>query len=257
MLNKTIDHFRLKLETGNVFGIFSKTSDSSIVEAAGLAGLDFIILDMEHGLSTTETITHHVRAALLTGMAPIVRVNGVNPHAISSALDMGAVGVQVPNISTAEEARQAVKAARFYPEGMRGVCRFVRSANYGGIAKEDYFQYANKTIVILQVEGMDGIKNLDEILEVEGYDILFIGPYDLSQSLGIPGQIDAPEILLLMQEVSSKARSYGRHLGTFCDSLTNSHRFVNTGFNYMSYSVDVSIFRETICNLIGSFRGEN
>ena len=104
-------------------GIFSKTLDSAVVEAAGHSGLDFIILDMEHGPSTLPIIHNHVRAARLTSMASIVRVRENSPHMIGAVLDSGADGVQVPNISTADQAREAVKAARFYPTGTRGVCR--------------------------------------------------------------------------------------------------------------------------------------
>jgi 4-hydroxy-2-oxoheptanedioate aldolase len=244
MVNQLIQSFRQKLQTNTAFGIFSKTSDSAIVEAAGLAGLDFIILDMEHGLNTAETISHHVRAALLTGMTPIVRVKGLDPHAIGSALDMGAGGVQIPNIATAKDAQEAVKAARFYPEGMRGVCRFVRSAQYGQLPKDRYFQEANKAILVLQVEGKEGVENLDEILAVEGYDILFIGPYDLSQSVGKPGLVDSEEVLSLMAEIKEKCQAQKITLGSFSDSKHRTQFFLNEGFKYIAYSVDINIFLE-------------
>jgi 4-hydroxy-2-oxoheptanedioate aldolase len=211
---------------------------------------------MEHGSSTTETLSHHVRAALLTGMASIIRVKGVDPQAIGSALDMGSVGVQVPNISTAEEARKAVKAARFYPGGMRGVCRFVRAANYGGSNKEDYFREANKAILILQIEGKEGVENIDEILDVEGYDMLFVGPYDLSQSLGILGQTNSARLIDYIQNLLIKAKEKKILLGTFSDSLENSKDLLDLGFNYISYSVDVSIFRDSVCSLIKEFLRE-
>ena len=95
------------------YGVFSKTTDSAFVEAAGIAGLDFIILDMEHGPATLETMHHHVRAAKMTKMLSIIRVKGVDVHAIGSALDTGADGVQVPNISTAAQAVEAIKAVLY------------------------------------------------------------------------------------------------------------------------------------------------
>lgn len=249
-MKEVISRFRQKLQNGVALGIFSKTSDSAMVEAAGLAGLDFIILDMEHGLSTTETISHHIRAALLTGMVPIVRVKGVDTHSICSALDMGAVGVQVPNVSTAEDARNAVNAARFYPQGMRGACRFVRAANYGKLPKEDYFQAANETILILQVEGKEGVENLDEILLVKGYDVLFIGPYDLSQSIGKPGQIDSNEVLDLMTEIKEKSQAKQVILGSFSDNKDRTKVFLNEGFRYIAYSVDINIFLEAVQDIL-------
>lgn len=227
-----------------MIGIFSKTTDSNFIESLGYSGMDFVILDQEHGPITNETLHNHVRAAKVGGIKSIVRVKGVDANAIGSALDAGADGVQVPNISTAEEAKSAVTAAKFHPLGSRGVCRFVKAAEFGSTLKGDYFESANEKMLILQVEGKEGIDNLDEILKVEGFDVLFIGPYDLSQSIGIPGQIDHPKMEKLMNEVLEKATSKGKHLGTFADSIPSARKLYKKGFEYLSYSVDVNIFLE-------------
>ncbi|WP_324719193.1 HpcH/HpaI aldolase family protein [Salinimicrobium sp. HB62] len=227
-----------------MIGVFSKTTDSNFVEALGLAGMDFIILDQEHGPIHNETLHNHVRAARVSDMKAIVRVKGVDANAIGAALDSGADGVQVPNVETAEQALMAVNAARFYPKGNRGVCRFVKAANFGSTPKSDYFHNANNKMVILQVEGKEGIANLDEILKVEGYDILFIGPYDLSQSLGIPGQIDHPDMKDLMQKVANQVKKKGKKLGTFADSVESAKYLLSLEFEYLAYSVDINIFLE-------------
>ncbi len=231
-------------------GIFSKTTDSAFVEAAGLAGLDFIILDTEHGPCSLETLHHHVRAARLTSMASIIRVKDVDIHAIGSALDTGADGIQVPNINTAAQARTAVAAARFYPQGSRGVCRFVRAANFGSQPKHEYFAKANEKLVILQVEGVEGVRNLDAILAVPGFDVLFVGPYDLSQSIGKPGQVDSLEVLALMHEIAQKAQKKGIVVGAFSDSITRNESLRQEGFNYIAYSVDLNIFQEKLRELV-------
>lgn len=227
-----------------MIGVFSKTTDSNLIEALGYSGMDFVILDQEHGPITNETLHNHVRAAKVSGIKSIVRVKGVDANAIGSALDAGADGVQIPNISTAEEAKSAVNAAKFYPAGSRGVCRFVKAAEFGSRKKEEYFVNANEKMLILQVEGKEGIDNLDEILEVEGFDVLFIGPYDLSQSIGIPGQVDHPKMDELMYEVAEKAKSKGKRLGTFADSIPSARKLYQKGFEYLSYSVDLNIFLE-------------
>lgn len=236
-------------------GVFSKTTDSAFVEAAGNAGLDFVILDSEHGPASLETMHHHVRAASLTAMQAIIRVKGVEAHAIGSALDTGAAGVQVPNINSAEHVREAVSAARFHPLGSRGVCRFVRAATFGDQDKSDYFREANQAIVVLQVEGLEGVKNLDEILNVEGFDVLFIGPYDLSQSVGKPGDVDAPEVISLIQEIARKASAKGVLLGAFCDTLDNARILMEEGVRYFAYSVDVNIYLEA-CKKVKGFVDE-
>lgn len=233
-----------KMRNGVATGIFSKTLDSGFVEAAGLSGLDFIILDMEHGPANLETLHNHVRAAKITDMNPIVRVKGVEANAISSALDTGAGGVQVPNINSAEQASEVVHAARFHPVGSRGVCRFVRAAHFGNQDKSSYFYDANQSIIILQVEGLEGVNNLDSILEVPGFDVLFVGPYDLSQSVGKPGEVSSPEVISLMRKIAKKAKAKGILLGTFCDTPDNALLLKEEGFSYIAYSVDVNIYLE-------------
>lgn len=237
------------MQNGGVVGIFSKTTDSAFVEAAGHAGLDFIILDTEHGPASWETIHSHVRAACLTAMAPIIRVSGLNAHDIGAALDSGAEGVQVPNITTAEQARDAVKSARFHPYGARGVCRFVRAANYGSTDKAEYFDTENKKLLVLQVEGVEGVNNIESILAVPNFDVLFIGPYDLSQSVGRPGEVEAPEVLALIERIATKSKAAGKMLGIFCDTPEALERYKFMGVAYLSYSVDVSLFREALIKL--------
>lgn len=252
MAQPVLKQFKQKVAQQFCLGIFSKTTDSNFVEAAGLSGLDFIILDMEHGHSSLETMHNHIRAAVLSNLLPIIRVKGVDAHAIGSALDAGALGVQVPNISTAKQAAEAVKSAKFYPRGMRGVCRFVKAANFGGMEKQAYFDTANEALVILQVEGVEGIKNIDAILEVEGFDILFIGPYDLSQSIGKPGMVESPEVLALMKQIASKAKSKNVLLGAFSDNQERNKSLIKEGFNYIAYSVDINIFQEKLKELVVS-----
>ncbi|MCF7988642.1 MAG: aldolase [Methylovulum sp.] len=251
-MNK-LENFKNSLFEKACIGIFSKTIDSNLVEAAGYSGLGFIILDMEHGPATIETLHNHVRAAVCSNMFPIIRVKGVDANAIGSALDCGALGVQIPNIATAEQARFAVNSARFYPKGMRGVCRFVKAANFGSMDKADYFESANSSLLILQVEGLEGINNLDEILEVEGFDVLFIGPYDLSQSIGKPGEVDSVEVIDLMLKIAHKVKQKGLVLGTFSDNLQRNLSLKNQGFNYIAYSVDMNIFSNALSSIIKGF----
>ena len=240
---------RTRLQSGVCIGIFSKTLDSGFVEAAGRAGLDFIILDTEHGPASWETIHNHVRAARMTAMAPLVRVRGLDAHAIGAALDSGAAGVQVPNITTAAQAAEAVAAARFHPMGQRGVCRFVRAAGFGETDKAAYFEDANAALLVLQVEGLEGVENIDSILAVPGFDVLFVGPYDLSQSAGRPGEVEAPEVRALIDRIAAAAAAAGKTLGIFCDNPPALARYRTMGVPYLSYSVDISLFREALAAL--------
>lgn len=244
MSTDKIIKFKSSLKTSFVVGIFCKTTDSAMIEAAGIAGLDFVILDCEHGPANLETMEQHVRAALLSDVFPVVRVKGVEAHSIGSALDIGALGIQVPNISDAEQVKDVVRAARFHPQGMRGACKYVRAAEYGKHGKDSYFQDGNQAVIIIQVEGIDGFKNLDRILEVDGFDVLFIGTYDLSQAVGLPGQVNAPQVLDLIEEIYKKAKAKEVVLGIFTDTPDNLAYYHKKGISYLSYSVDINLFRE-------------
>ena len=145
--------FRRRIAEGPVFGPFSKSSDPAIIETLGHAGFDFIILDLEHGPNSIETLQGLIRAAQIAGMAPMVRVPSGDDEMIGKALDVGAAGVQVPKISCAENVRAAVEHAKFAPLGMRGVCRYVRAAGYSSMDKADYFREANETLLIIQIDG--------------------------------------------------------------------------------------------------------
>lgn len=240
-----LNTFKKKLQSGEtVFGPFMKTCDPAFVEIAGYAGFDFVILDMEHGPVSFENLQNLIRAAVIAGAVPVVRTSDSDSISISRALDLGAFGVQVPNVQTAAEARLIIKAAKFFPEGKRGVCRFVRAAGYSSIPQEEYFSRANRTLVILQIEGKKALENLDEILDVDGIDVLFIGPYDLSQSLGYPGQVNHPEVIGHMKAIVERAGKRGVVTGTFTDTPDSVRLWTEAGVKYISYSVDVGIFME-------------
>ncbi len=236
-----------------MLGIFSKTTDSNLIEAAGYSGLDFVILDQEHGPTTLETLHNHVRAAKLSGIKSIIRVPTNQPHLIGAALDTGADGVQIPNVSSYAEALAAVKAARFYPKGMRGVCRFVRAAEFGTKDRSSYFVEANSKTIILQVEGKDGVDALDDILSIDDFDVLFVGPYDLSQSIGYPGEINHPELMELIKGIAEKVKRKNKILGTFSDSVSTAVKLRKLGFTFIAYSVDVNLFALKCMELVKTF----
>lgn len=253
-MKESLNTFRDKIKNGeDVYGMFMKTNDPMFVEAVGISGFDYVILDMEHGPVTIENQQNNIRAAEARNMVPIIRLKDRGENTIGKALDIGAYGIQVPQINNAEEARRVVKYAKFYPYGMRGVCRFVRAADYSNMDRYEYFNSSKDILIILQLEGIDAIRNLDEILEVDGVDILFIGPYDLSQSLGIPGQVNNPKVVNAMKDIVKKAKDKGKVVGTFVDTHDDLVMWRNIGIQYLSYSVDVGVFIDACKSLKKSF----
>ena len=233
-----------------------KTGDPMFVEAASLGGFDFVILDTEHGPVSIENQQNNIRAAEARGAVPIIRLKDSGENTIGKALDIGAYGIQVPQINSAADAEKIVKFAKFYPYGMRGVCRFVRAADYSAMDRYEYFENSKNILIILQLEGVKAIENLDEILEVEGVDILFIGPYDLSQSLGIPGQVNNPLVVEEMKKIVERARKKNKVIGTFVDTPEDLIMWRNLGVKYLSYSVDVGIFLDACRDLSNKFKKE-
>lgn len=234
-----------------VLGLFCKMTDPTVYEIAGLSGFDFAIIDMEHGPISYETAQNLIRTCELAGISPVVRVPKNEEHYILKALDIGAHGVEVPEINTKAQAERLAAAARYYPQGQRGVCRYVRAAEYTKTPQADYFRRANQnTTVIGHLEGIEGVNNLDQILEVPGIDILFVGPYDLSQSLGIPGQVHDPGLLAKMSEIVAKAKAKGKLIGTFVESPEDARVWMDRGMSYVSCSVDVGLILDKFSSIV-------
>ena len=239
-------------------GCFSKLTDPAVAEIAGLAGMDFIILDQEHGAVSSERLQDLIRACECGGIAPVVRLLNKDETLILRALDSGSEGVQVPQVCTVDDAEMLAKASRFHPLGNRGVCRYVRAAGYGSIPSEEHFSASNsRVLTIAHIEGLEGIANLGKICSVSGVDVLFIGPYDLSQSCGVPGQVDHPAVERRMAEAVAIARSNGLTVGTFVESVESARKWISVGVRYLAYSVDVALlfaqFRSVVKSLKTGF----
>jgi len=244
------------LDDDGAIGIFCKATDESFIEATAYSGLDFVIIDCEHGPVGRDVLKRNLMACRAGGVPGVVRTPGVDVNAIGAALDLGADGVQIPNISSVKDAEKAVAAARFHPLGMRGVCRFVAAADYGRKSRETYFASENEKLLILQIEGAEGVAALDDILNIPGFDVIFIGPYDLSQAAGIPGEIDAREVQSMITTIQRKAMAKKIQLGLFVDNVERARAARKAGFSYVACGVDVDIFRSACAQMMTSWRGE-
>ena len=228
-----------KLENGKaVFGVMTTFPSAPVVEMLGYLGFDWVLLDNEHGSITIDNVEDLVRAADLTGIAPIVRPVANRPEIIAPFLDRGAWGVQVPHVNTAQEARESVDAVKYYPEGHRGIFSRSRPADYGfSGATADYVKTANRnTLVCLMLEEVEAIDNLGELVTVDGVDVYFIGSGDLSQSMGYPGQQTHPEVQAQMEKGVKIIRDAGRIAGCSCpDNLVP--KFLDLGVQYFHSNV--------------------
>jgi 4-hydroxy-2-oxoheptanedioate aldolase len=244
------------LKVGQVLiGSFFRLPSPDLAEIFCEAGFDFIIIDQEHGPLTPETTSNLVRACDLVGMAALVRIPDNQPWFFQHALDVGALGVQVPQIKTVADAERAVWFSKFSPLGSRGVCRNVRAARYSARDRYDYLEGSNRdTVVVIQIESKEGVDNLDGILSVPGIDIVFLGPFDLSQSLGIPGQVDHPLVRSTMERVVAVCRSAGVSSGVYADSTEAVRHWAGMGVQYIAVGVDTALIYNLSSKLVAELR---
>ena len=245
-----------KLRGGDFcIGPFLKAASPEIVEVSGYAGLDFVILDMEHGPLSYEAIEHLVLAAEHVGIAPIVRVEAITESAIMRPLDKGAAGILVPHVDSGAMARDVVRFSHFGPVGERGMDMLSRAAHYGCLPKKEYMQRANQeTLFILQIEGSEGLRNLDAILAVPESDVIFIGPYDLSQSLGMPGEINHPKVIEAIEGIVATVRKSGRHVGIYTDNVEAAKKWIAVGVQFIALSVDTANYYQGCQRLVTALR---
>jgi 4-hydroxy-2-oxoheptanedioate aldolase len=191
------NRMKAKIQAGQpVFGVSVMIPSPQVVEMIGRLGYDWVLIDCEHGTIGPETVELMVMAAEASGITPIARPWTNSPDAILRLMDRGVMGVQVPHVNSASDAQRAVEAVKYHPLGKRGLAAGTRPAHYGyGVSAAEYVEWVNReTLVCVQLEEAEALQNIDEILGVEGVDVFFVGPSDLSQSMGYPGRKDVPEV---------------------------------------------------------------
>jgi 4-hydroxy-2-oxoheptanedioate aldolase len=225
-----------------IVGTFLEIVSPAVVELLGLAGFDFVVIDREHGAIDLKDTEDMIRAGSAADVSVMVRVPCCESNQISQPLDMGAAGVHVPQIETAEAAKAVVAASKYHPLGKRGLQPYVRSASYRSYTTKEYLSTANDdTLVVVHVEGVEGVANLESILQVEGIDVVFIGPYDLSQSLGIPGQVNDARVTQAMVQAVRLARRHKKWVGTYSDHVETALAYRDLGIFYITISIDANI----------------
>ena len=224
-------------EGKTVVGTIVNIVSPAIVEAVGWAGLDFVWIDGEHGPMGIESIESMVRAAEVSGTTPVVRVSRNDRAEILHCLDVGAVGVHVPDVRTAEDAEKAVDAIKYHPRGSRGLSLSHRSAHYGQTSASTFLPTSNKrTFLVVHIEDGTGLENADKILAVDGVDVAFLGIMDLSQSLGVPGDVNHPLVKEGVEVITRAAKAEGKALGAIANTLEQAIDLQRQGIRYIVVS---------------------
>lgn len=203
----------MKKESKSVLGTWVQLGNENIVEIIGYSNFDFVIIDLEHGNITLEKLEHLIRAARVSDLYTIVRVYENNSSLIMRVLNLGIDAILVPQISSKEDAEKIVNSSKYPPLGCRGSCPCIREAGHWDDDWVSFMKDSNKNVeVIALVEGEEGLNNFSEIVAVEGIDSFMIGPFDLSVSLGIAGQVNHDIIEKKYKEVISLASSYNKEI---------------------------------------------
>jgi 2-keto-3-deoxy-L-rhamnonate aldolase RhmA len=232
------------LRDETAIGLIMFSMDQHIVGISAGAGYDFMMADLEHTGSTLRELEAVVRAADAAGIVPIARVAGPTKPDVLSVLETGARGIMVPAVESAEEARMVVEAARYAPFGRRGIYYMSYTSGYCGIPPADHFRSANEELlIILQIETVRGVENAAEIAAVPGVDCLFIGPGDLSQSLGITWEFDHPALWEAIIKTFRATRLHGKIAGIMPAGLEQARRSVDEGARLLLWGPDLALFQ--------------
>lgn len=224
-------------------GTWIMSASPIVAEAIGHAGFDWGVVDMEHTPLDMMGVLHLLQAVGNTRMLPIVRVPWNDAVTVKRVLDAGATTLLFPMIQDADEARRAVAATRFPPEGVRGMAGMSRAARFG--TTTDYLRTANRHIgVIVQIETAAAVQQIESITAVPGVDALFVGPADLAGSLGLPGEMTHPSVLALMLEAVRRAKALGKPVGTLALTQDHATRFRAMGFDYLGVAADLSLMMQ-------------
>ena len=226
------------------FGAFVTSPCPEVVEVLAIAGYDFVIIDTEHTATDIETVVNMIRGAEAYGMTAIVRVPDDTPKNISRYQDVGAYGVQIPMVHTAQQAEKIVKAMKFMPDGLRGMSGG-RGTAWGKI--DNYRKVSNdETLIAVMCESKQALENIDEIVRVPGLDAVFIGAYDLSQSLGVPGQTTHPLVENAVQKVLDACLKANVIPGIVSPDVDLARRRAEQGFKYITILDDMAFFMECV-----------
>lgn len=240
-----------------VLGAFLNLETPAVAEILGLLGYDFIIIDTEHGPGDVESAQHIIRAALLRDITPMVRVRQSDRSSIMKMIDIGAEGLLIPFVKSAAEVRQIVQYAKYAPVGEKGF-GYSRRVGYGLEEKaadlEKFFAWANEnTLVIPQCETVQCLEHIEEIAAIDGVDGIFVGPFDLSVSMGIPGQTSHPDFKAALERVLEACKQAGKFCMMFSMDPAQIKEYFAIGFDGVAAS-DIKFFSDGASGLINALK---
>jgi 2-dehydro-3-deoxyglucarate aldolase/4-hydroxy-2-oxoheptanedioate aldolase len=251
------NHVKRKLLAGGrSIGTFVfEFNSTGIARLAAEAGAEFAVFDMEHTGWTIETIRMLVATTPTDRLVPFVRIPATQYDYVARVLDMGAMGIMIPMCENAAQARLLVNSAKYPPVGRRGAAFTVAHDDYTGGDIVAKMQSANEeTLLIAQIETAGGLQNVNEIAAVEGIDVLWIGHFDLSNSLGIPGQFDHPTFRDAVQQVLAACQRHHKAAGFLVTDVAGGQKLLDDGFRILAYGCDLWLYQAALRDGVGALQ---
>lgn len=249
------NHVKEKLTNKEtVIGTFFELGSCQTVEALAVSGIDFMIIDCEHGPFDTESTLEYIRTAELSNLTPFVRVKDITRPSMLKNLDLGAKGLIIPNLETVEEAKKLVEWGKYHPVGKRGVF-LGRTSGFGyeSLAGniDEYFRVSNEeTMLIPQCETLGCLENIEEIVSIGGIDGIFIGPYDLSTALGAPADFNSQKFKDSLKKIQSACKKADKPCFVFAGTEEGAAELIQDGYEGIALSMDavflINAYKKTI-----------
>lgn len=251
---------RKKLINGEKpLGMFFDTASTFIMECLGRTGLDFVIIDNEHSPIEAESSAEFILAAERVGLTPLCRVREVSRPAILKLLDVGAQGLIIPQIYNVEQVREVISHAKYYPVGQRGFCPSRKDGwgfdGLGSVAETmDYFN--RETLLLPQCETVGALESIEEIAALDGVDGIFVGPYDLSISMGMPGEFGRPEFQAALDRIIRACKAAGKFCIFFTGSMETAAESYARGFDAVAYNLDAAVFVDAVKSRVSEIKSK-
>lgn len=247
-------------EKGSAVGTFLGISTPATIEDIGYSGLDFVIIDTEHGPYDTMPMSDLIQAAESRKVSPLVRVADVTHKEIQRALDNGAEGIIVPYLRDIKDFEKVADLGKFAPIGNRGFIKG-RGSGFGNESWAsgsivEYMKNSNeKALLLPQCETLEALENIEEIVNIEGIDGIFIGPFDLSICMGIPAQFDNPKFTAAVERILKACKNVDKICMIFTSTADEAKKYISMGFDAVANSIDTIVFAQAYKTMVNDIRG--
>jgi 4-hydroxy-2-oxoheptanedioate aldolase len=252
-----IEMKRLKQRLKNnevLIGTFLSLGNALATEIIASSGFDWVLIDLEHGIGSEEDVLHQLQAIEHTNVSAIVRVEGYQRQRIHRVLDLGAHGIMCPRINNATEADEVIKGLQYPPLGIRGVAKMVRATGFGANFDQYNADIKENLLGIIQIETKECLENLDEIAALPGVDVLFIGPADLSMSLGIFGQLSHPLFIEALDKILAAAKKWNKSIGILLFDPADFTKYYDLGIRFFACGTDTLFLSSGAKQVVGSLQ---